>query len=570
VVTAGAVTAVAGSAYLYATNEGLWRYMRVGASLLPMGVDYAYVSWRARGLPEAAASAAFRAYHVRWADEPLAVCLDLRGFYVKIGQILSGQPDMIPEPYGRSLKVLQEAVPPQPWDLVRNIVEGELGRPLCEVFATFDEAPIGAASIGQVHRATLRDGRGVVVKVQYPDTERFFRMDFEVILRIFEVVNPELVDALAIQRDCFAQEFDYRREAANLRTVYDRVRPRFANLDFPQPYDAAHPALPRGAPPLVTKRVLVMDACAGETVTKFGEALLARASAARGMTVEAFKEDLLARMKDPAFVDDFVRAAPSEWQFELFRRSLLLRNAAANACTFAYNQTAGRWYGARRDYARALAPPRVRERSWRGRSLSLSVASRRARSSSDTTVARVTGAAERAAPRQVPLRRARLRALRARALQRGPAPGQRHVRRADGRREPDRLRPAHRRLRGGARPLRAPLHRDRESRQGHGLRGVRAARPALRLQAHGRDEPARGDVRRRQAPLRRLRGPRGGSQDVRLRLARGRGGPQDDRALRHRRLPGDLRHGPAPLLLPERPPPGAFSFRAAAPVTARA
>lgn len=93
-------------------------------------------------------------------------------------------------------------------------------------------------------------------------------MDFDVILSIFEVVNPELVDALAIQRDCFSQEFDYAREAANLRMVYDRVRPRFANLDFPQPYDAAHPARPRGAPPLVTKRMLVMDACAGETARR--------------------------------------------------------------------------------------------------------------------------------------------------------------------------------------------------------------------------------------------------------------------------------------------------------------
>lgn len=60
-------------------------------------------------------------------------------------------------------------MPPQPWDLVKNIVEGELGRPLGDVFATFDEEPIGAASIGQVHRATLLNGRAVVVKVQSPD-----------------------------------------------------------------------------------------------------------------------------------------------------------------------------------------------------------------------------------------------------------------------------------------------------------------------------------------------------------------------------------------------------------------
>ncbi|EGB11716.1 hypothetical protein AURANDRAFT_17497, partial [Aureococcus anophagefferens] len=69
----------------------------------------------------------YEAYHARWADEPLKVCLDLRGFYVKIGQVMSGQPDLIPEAYGDSLKVLQESVPPQPFELVRSIVEAELG-----------------------------------------------------------------------------------------------------------------------------------------------------------------------------------------------------------------------------------------------------------------------------------------------------------------------------------------------------------------------------------------------------------------------------------------------------------
>lgn len=82
------------------------------------------------------------------------------------------------------------------------------------------------------------------MKVQYPDTEKFFRMDFDVILRIFQAVNPELVDALEIQRKCFAQEFDYKTEAANLRFTYDTVRPAFAHLDVPQPYDARHPSYP--------------------------------------------------------------------------------------------------------------------------------------------------------------------------------------------------------------------------------------------------------------------------------------------------------------------------------------
>ena len=65
--------------------------------------------------------------------------------------------------------------------------------------------PIGAASIGQVHFATLKNGRKVVVKVQYPETERYFALDFNTILRIFEQVNPEMVDLLKEQRECFKQ-----------------------------------------------------------------------------------------------------------------------------------------------------------------------------------------------------------------------------------------------------------------------------------------------------------------------------------------------------------------------------
>ena len=214
-VTGTGLVVACGGAYAYTNDEGLWRYMRVGASLVPMALDYGKVGYEVVGASPEAEKAAFRAYHERWADEPLKVCLDLRGFYVKIGQVMSGQPDLLPEPYGKSLKVLQEDVPPQPFGLVRRIVESELGCPMSDVFESFDETPIGAASIGQVHRAVLKGGRRVVVKAQYPDTERFFLMDFEVILRFFQVVNPELVDALAIQKKCFAQEFDYAREASD-------------------------------------------------------------------------------------------------------------------------------------------------------------------------------------------------------------------------------------------------------------------------------------------------------------------------------------------------------------------
>eukprot|EP00966_Prymnesium_polylepis_P164327 3799055-Prymnesium_polylepis.3 len=161
--TGGALT------YAYLYEEGVWRTLRVLKSLVPMGIDYWRLYYSVRSAPEDYRRVAFEAYHEKWRDEPLRVCLDLRGFYVKVGQLCAGFPgDGLPPPYKESLKVLQENVPPQPFDRIKQIVEAELGCAVEEVFAHFDATPLGAASIGQVHRARLRDGADVVVKVQYP------------------------------------------------------------------------------------------------------------------------------------------------------------------------------------------------------------------------------------------------------------------------------------------------------------------------------------------------------------------------------------------------------------------
>lgn len=171
--------------YAYLFDEGAWRTVRVLRSLLPMGIDYWGLWYRTRAVSEEQKRVEFDAYHDKWRDEPLRVCLDLRGFYVKVGQLCAGFPgDGLPLPYKESLKVLQEHVPPQPFERIRAIAEGEIGCKLEDVFAEFDAEPIGAASIGQVHRARLLDGTEVVVKVQYPECESNFRMDFTTIVSI--------------------------------------------------------------------------------------------------------------------------------------------------------------------------------------------------------------------------------------------------------------------------------------------------------------------------------------------------------------------------------------------------
>lgn len=101
--------------------------------------------------------------------------------FVKLGQVISTRPDLLPPSYVAELSKLQDAVPPAPWEAIQAVIAAELGRPPEEVFASIDPEPLGAASLGQVHAATLADGTEVVVKVQRPDIQPTIATDLEIL-----------------------------------------------------------------------------------------------------------------------------------------------------------------------------------------------------------------------------------------------------------------------------------------------------------------------------------------------------------------------------------------------------
>ncbi len=158
-----------------------------------------------------------RPEHLRMALEELGAT------FVKLGQILSTRPDLMPPDYQEELARLQDAAPPIPSEAVEEAVRAELGQPVEEAFATFEREPLAAASIGQAHAATLRDGTEVVVKVRRPGVVEQIEEDLRILQslavrasRRWEVAEQYDVVALAQE---FAQtlraELDYVREGRN-------------------------------------------------------------------------------------------------------------------------------------------------------------------------------------------------------------------------------------------------------------------------------------------------------------------------------------------------------------------
>jgi predicted unusual protein kinase regulating ubiquinone biosynthesis (AarF/ABC1/UbiB family) len=185
---------------------------------------------------------------------------------MKIGQILSADPDLVPPELADALATLQTEAPPMPWAQVKGVLEGAWDRPIEAVFDTFEPTPRGAASIGQVHRGVLRDGRVVAVKLQYPGVERALESDLKnlaTLLSLSRVVfDKRRVDGwMSEVRSQLLAEADYLGEADNLTN--------FANLFD----DFEGFVVPRPVAEWTRKNVLVMTWVDGE---KLDVALTAR------------------------------------------------------------------------------------------------------------------------------------------------------------------------------------------------------------------------------------------------------------------------------------------------------
>ncbi|GMA64490.1 AarF/ABC1/UbiB kinase family protein [Alicyclobacillus fastidiosus] len=148
--------------------------------------------------------------------------------FIKLGQVASLRADVFPAALIEQLARLQDEVPPFSFDEVQRIVENELGEPLAELFSEFDEEPVGSASIGQVHRARLRTGEEVAVKIQRPDIGRIIEIDLEILMDLARLAERnlewaehyELTDVVEEFRYTLLNELNYTIEGRNA----DRLR----------------------------------------------------------------------------------------------------------------------------------------------------------------------------------------------------------------------------------------------------------------------------------------------------------------------------------------------------------
>ena len=210
-------------ASLYKFHSGFRRTVQFWRGMGPLVVKYKLlkfkaIKWDQLGEDDDEYKRRITAYRQKSAPQLVDLILSLGGIYTKIAQVMStiGQ-GLLPDEYIEALRPLQDGVPARSYYEISTIIERSTKQKMDDLFVEFDEKPIGAASIGQAHKAKLRNGQTVVVKVQYPEVAELFEADLsnlEMATRLFAPENMEVAKALRKRHE---NELDFAIEAENLR-----------------------------------------------------------------------------------------------------------------------------------------------------------------------------------------------------------------------------------------------------------------------------------------------------------------------------------------------------------------
>ena len=231
------------------------------------------------------------------------ILIELGPFYVKVGQLLSTRPDLLPPKYIETLTALQAKVPPVAWELLEQSLQQEFSQPLENIFSQINHQPIAAGSIAQIHRATLTTGEEVAVKIQRPGIERIVSQDIKLITSIAEIIAltdlgndydivalaDDFTSAVKAELD-FCQEANYTEKLGN-------------NLAQSQWIDSSKLIVPQIYWPFTTEKILVMEWLDGQPILQ--------ADIAKDNSIRQKISTLLFRaFFQQIFIDGFFHADP--------------------------------------------------------------------------------------------------------------------------------------------------------------------------------------------------------------------------------------------------------------------
>lgn len=220
--------------------------------------------------------------------------------YIKLGQLLSTRADLLSPEYLEALTRLQDKVEPFSFADVEKIVQEELGFRISKGFESFESVPVAAASLGQVHRAVLRDGRRVAVKVQRPEARAQVANDLDAFADIADFLDRRteagrrvsFSEVLEEFRRTILEELDYRREAQNLTTLRENLA-RFPHIFIPAPIEG-----------YTSGRVLTMEYVHGHKLTKLNPVVRV------DIDGEALADELFRAYLRQIIIDGFFHADP--------------------------------------------------------------------------------------------------------------------------------------------------------------------------------------------------------------------------------------------------------------------
>ncbi len=236
------------------------RLVSIGWVLTKIATGYRLHLTGAAFVSRRRAAAMLERLHAKNAQRFTEVCISHGGGFLKVGQLLSSRPDLMPRVWIEALSILQDNVPAEDEQRMIAILEEEIGVPLGEAFREFERTPIASASIGQVHRAVLNDQTVVAVKVQRPSIDAVIQLDMQILASFLEAMKTSLPPAdyetiVKEVRTTISAEVDYDAERAHTSAVGDYLA-TLQGVRAPKPVGSHQ-----------SRRVLVTEFIVGEKIT---------------------------------------------------------------------------------------------------------------------------------------------------------------------------------------------------------------------------------------------------------------------------------------------------------------